>query len=162
MFEFLNTWLAAGWWVAILLIVVGCTALIKGAGWLVDGASGLAKEYGISDIVIGLTVVAFGTSLPELVTTITAARKDESELLVGNIIGSNIFNICVVLGVPVAIFGTIQPDSFEAIDIVMLLGSTVLLWLCARKGSPITRREGILMLMVFALYYGYIIYGALA
>lgn len=145
-----------------LFVILGLIGVIAGSQFVVSSASYVAGVIGVSERMIALTVVAFGTSLPELVTTITAARKDESELLVGNIIGSNIFNICVVLGVPVAIFGTITPDSFEAIDIVMLLGSTVLLWLCARKGSPITRREGFLMLMVFALYYGYIIYGALA
>ena len=143
-------------------VIIGLIGVVAGSQLVVNSASTIASTIGISDRIIALTVVAFGTSLPELVTTITAAKRGENELLVGNIIGSNIFNICIVLGIPVAIFGTITPESFEMLDIVMLLGSTVLLWLVARKGSPITRREGSLMLIVFALYYGYIIYGALA
>ena len=147
---------------SFLLVVLGLVGVVAGSQFVVNSASFLAAAAGISDRVIALTVVAFGTSLPELVTTITAARRKENELLVGNIIGSNIFNICIVLGIPVAIFGTITPESFQAIDIIMLLGSTILLWMVARKGSPITKREGLLMLIVFALYYIYIAYGALA
>ena len=146
---------------SFFFVFLGLAGVVAGSQFVVSSASFLASAIGISDRVIALTVVAFGTSLPELVTTITAARRGENELLVGNIIGSNIFNICIVLGIPVAIFGTITPESFQAIDIAMLLGSTALLWLVARKGSPITKREGLLMLIVFALYYTYIAYGAL-
>lgn len=147
---------------SFLFVILGLVGVVAGSQFVVNSASFLASAIGISDRVIALTVVAFGTSLPELVTTITAARRGENELLVGNIIGSNIFNICIVLGIPVVIFGTITPESFQAIDIIMLIGSTVLLWMVARKGSPITKREGLLMLLVFALYYAYIAYGALA
>ena len=147
---------------SFLFVFLGLIGVVAGSQLVVNSASTIASTIGISDRIIALTVVAFGTSLPELFTTITAAKKGENELLVGNVIGSNIFNICIVLGVPGAIFGTITPESFEAIDIVMLIGSSALLWLVARKGSQITRREGALMLIVFALYYGYIVYGALA
>lgn len=146
---------------SFLLVIVGLVGVVAGSQFVVDSASAIAATIGISDRIIALTIVAFGTSLPELVTTITAARRGENELLVGNIIGSNIFNICIVLGIPVVIFGTITPESFQVIDIIMLIGSTALLWLVARRGSPITRREGALMLLVFALYYTYIVYGAL-
>lgn len=147
---------------SFLFVFIGLIGVVAGSQLVVNSASTIASTIGISDRIIALTVVAFGTSLPELFTTITAAKKGENELLVGNVIGSNIFNICIVLGVPGAIFGTITPESFEAIDIIMLIGSSALLWLVARKGSQITRREGALMLIVFALYYGYIVYGALA
>jgi len=147
---------------SLLFVVLGLAGVIIGSQLVVNSASTLAEAIGISDRIIALTVVAFGTSLPELVTTITAARRKENELLVGNIIGSNIFNICIVLGVPTAIFGTITPESFEVLDVIMMIGSAALLWLVARKGSPISRREGAFMLIVFALYYSYIIYGALA
>ena len=147
---------------SFLFVAIGLVGVVAGSQLVVSSASTIASNIGISDRIIALTVVAFGTSLPELVTTITAAKRGENELLVGNIIGSNIFNICIVLGIPGAIFGTITPDSFEAIDIVMLIGSAALLWIVARRGSRITRREGILMLVVFTLYYSYIIYGALA
>lgn len=152
---------------SFLFVVLGLVGVVLGSELVVDSASTIASAIGVSDRIIALTVVAFGTSLPELVTTITAARRNESELLVGNIIGSNIFNICIVLGLPVAIFGNISPESFEAIDIAMLIGSSVILWMVAHRGSHgkngrIKRSEGVLMLVIFVLYYAYIIYGALA
>ena len=98
MFDFFNTWMqAGGWWVAAALLVVGFLLLVWGADWLVDGASGLAKRYHVSDLVIGLTIVAIGTSLPELVTCVIAAKKGETDIAVGDIVGSNIFNILFFL-----------------------------------------------------------------
>jgi cation:H+ antiporter len=146
---------------SFLFVILGLAGVVIGSQLVVNSASTIAEAIGISDRIIALTVVAFGTSLPELVTTITAAKRGENELLIGNIIGSNIFNICIVLGLPIAIFDTVAPESFEVIDVIMMIGSAALLWLVARKGSPISRREGAFMLVVFALYYGYIIYGAL-
>ena len=147
---------------SFLFVVLGLVGVVAGSQFVVNSASWLAAAMGISDRIIALTVVAFGTSLPELVTTVTAARRHENELLVGNIIGSNIFNICIVLGLPVAVFGTINPRSFEVLDVIMMVGSAALLWFVARKGSPISKREGALMLVVFAAYYGYIVYNAVA
>ncbi|MBQ3296204.1 sodium:calcium antiporter, partial [Candidatus Saccharibacteria bacterium] len=152
---------------SFIMVVLGLAGVVGGSQLVVNSASTLAAMVGISDRIIALTVVAFGTSLPELVTTITAARRHENELLVGNIIGSNIFNICIVLGLPVAIFGTITPGSFELLDIIMMIGSSVILWMVAKRGEDgsggiIKRSEGFLMLVIFAIYYGYIIYGALA
>ena len=148
--------------IAMLLVVTGLVGVVLGSQLVVNSASTIAAEIGVSDRIIALTVVAFGTSLPELVTTITAARRGENELLVGNIIGSNIFNICIVLGIPVAIFGSITPESFELLDLVMLIGSAIILWLVAKTDTTITRKEGVLMLAIFTIYYSYIIYGALA
>lgn len=142
---------------SFLLVIVGLVGVVGGSQLVVNSASTIASAIGISDRVIALTVVAFGTSLPELMTTITAARRGENELLVGNIIGSNIFNICIVLGLPVVIFGGIKPESFEMIDVIMMVGSAALLWFVARRGSPISKKEGAIMLLVFAAYYGYII-----
>ena len=146
---------------SFLLVIVGLVGVVGGSQLVVNSASTIASAIGISDRVIALTVVAFGTSLPELMTTITAARRGENELLVGNIIGSNIFNICIVLGLPVVIFGGIKPESFEMIDVIMMVGSAALLWFVARKGSPISKKEGAIMLLVFAVYYGYIIVNTL-
>lgn len=146
---------------SFLLVIVGLVGVVGGSQLVVNSASTIASAIGISDRVIALTVVAFGTSLPELVTTITAARRGENELLVGNIIGSNIFNICIVLGLPVVIFGGIKPESFEMIDVIMMVASAALLWFVARKGSPISKKEGVIMLLVFAVYYGYIIVNTL-
>lgn len=146
---------------SFLLVILGLVGVVAGSQFVVNSASYLAGVMGISDRIIALTVVAFGTSLPELATTITAARRHENELLVGNIIGSNIFNICIVLGLPVAIFGGIRPESLEMLDVIMIVVSAALLWIVARKGSPISKKEGVLLLVVFAAYYGYIIYNAL-
>ncbi|MDO4760156.1 MAG: calcium/sodium antiporter [Candidatus Saccharibacteria bacterium] len=146
---------------SFLLTGLGLAGIIGGSQLVVSGASTIASSMGISDRMISLTVVALGTSLPELVTTITAARRKETDLIVGNIIGSNIFNICVVLGVPVALFGSVSPKSFEMIDLVVMLGSAALLWLFVERDHKISRIEGAIFLTIFAVYYGSIIYGAL-
>ena len=148
--------------ISLLLILVGLAGVVGGSELVVSSASTIAASIGISDRMIALTIVAFGTSLPELITTIKAAKRGENELLVGNIIGSNIFNICIVLGLPVALFGTITPSSFEIIDLIMLVGATVILLLVSRSGRKITRLEGILMLATFAIYYSYIIINAVS
>jgi cation:H+ antiporter len=147
---------------SLILVLVGLVGVVGGSELVVSSASAIATAIGISDRMIALTVIAFGTSLPELITTIKAAKKGETELLVGNIIGSNIFNICIVLGLPVTLFGTVTPDSFELLDIVMLVGSAAILLLVARSGRKITRGEGALMLATFAIYYSYIVYSALS
>ena len=147
---------------SFILILVGLISVVGGSELVVSSASSIASAIGVSDRMIALTVIAFGTSLPELITTIKAAKKGETELLVGNIIGSNIFNICIVLRLPVALFGTVTPESFEALDIAMLVGSAAILLLAARSGRKITRGEGALMLATFALYYGYIVFATLS
>lgn len=147
---------------SFLITIIGLACLIAGSQAVVNSASFIASSIGISERIISLTVIALGTSLPELVTTIVAARRKETDLIVGDIIGSNIFNICIVMGLPVAIFGTITPESFQMIDLFMLVFSAVLLFLFARRDHKISRFNGILMLLIFALYYGFIIYGALA
>lgn len=147
---------------SIILTLVGLAGVVVGSQFVVNSASSIATSIGISDRIIALTVVAFGTSLPELITTITAAKRGENELLIGNIIGSNIFNICIVLGIPAFIAGTIVPTDFAFVDLVMLLASVIILYLVTIRDRKITRLEGTMMLLIFATYYGYIIYGALA
>ena len=146
---------------SFLLVIVGLIGVVAGSQLVVGAASTIATVMGISERIIALTVVALGTSLPELVTTVTAAKKGESDLLVGNIVGSNIFNICVVLALPIAISGSISPENFELLDLILLFGSSAILSMLARKNHDITRLEGTLMLIIFAIYYGYIVYGAL-
>ena len=138
---------------SLILVVIGILGIILGSNLVVDSATKIATFIGVSERIVALTIVAFGTSLPELVTTIIAARKGETDLVVGNIIGSNIFNICVVLGIPVAIFGGITPGSFQMIDLIMLVGSSFLLFVFSETSKKITRKEGIFMLAAFALYY---------
>lgn len=140
-------------WKSLLFVLIGLGGIILGSDLVVNNASDIAKNIGLSERVIALTVIAFGTSLPELVTTIVSAKKGEQDLLIGNIIGSNIFNICVVLGIPVVIFGTISPTSFQMLDLILLILSSFMLWLFAETKRTITRWQGITMLLVFAIYY---------
>lgn len=143
--------------VSLILVAVGLVGIVIGSELVVDNASNIASIIGMSERTIALTVVAFGTSLPELVTTIVAARKNEQDLAVGNIIGSNIFNICVVLGVPVAIFGTIAPVGFQMLDVIMLVVSAALLFVFSASTKRINRVEGVIMLVLFVAYYSVVL-----
>lgn len=139
---------------SLLFVLIGLAAIIIGSDLVVDNASSIASALGISERIIALTVIAFGTSLPELVTTVVSAKKGEQDLLVGNIIGSNIFNICLVLGIPVVIFGGIAESSFQMLDLVMLIVSAALLFIFSKTSKQkISRSEGAIMLAVFAVYY---------
>ena len=145
---------------SFIITILGLIGVVAGSQLVVNSASTIATTVGISERIISLTIIALGTSLPELVTTVIAAKKKESDLLVGNIVGSNIFNICVVLSLPVAFAGGITPNNFQFIDLTMLAISSVLLCVLARRHHKISRFDGILMLIIFLLYYGFIIYGA--
>ncbi|MBR1376887.1 MAG: calcium/sodium antiporter [Bacilli bacterium] len=143
---------------SIAFVIIGLGALIYGSNLVVDSASYIARQLHISDRVIALTIVAFGTSLPELVTTITSSLKGEQDLLLGNLIGSNIFNICIVLGLPVAIFGTIEATGFNLIDIIAFILSSVILMVVAKTKATVSRKEGIIMLLIFVIYYSLVIF----
>lgn len=142
---------------SIILVIIGLVGIILGSELVVNNAADIAELLGFSERVISLTIIAFGTSLPEIVTTIISSKKGEQDLLLGNIIGSNIFNICVVLGIPVAIFGTITPEGYNSMDLIMLIVSTMLLFIFCKSNKKITRLEGILMLLTFLAYYTYIV-----
>lgn len=142
-------------WAAILLVILSCLMLYLGAEFLVDGATSLAKALGVSNKVIGLTIVAIGTSLPELAASVAAALKKEMEISIGNIIGSNIFNILSVLGLS----AFIRPIEFDftqyRIDfMVMIAFATILVILIRpRKGqSLLGRAAGMLMFAAYAVY----------
>ena len=143
---------------SIILTALGVAAIILGSNLVVNNATSIAKVLGISEKIIALTVVAIGTSLPELVTSITATVKGEYEIAIGNVVGSNIFNIGIVLGIPTAILGDINNVSFNAIDLMVLELSAVLLFLFSFNDRKINRIEGILMLLVFIGYYSYVIF----
>ena len=137
MFDFLDTWLnSGGWIVAIPLIMAGCVALVKGADWLVDGASGLAKKYGVSDIVIGLTIVAFGTSMPEFVVNMVAVGQGSTEIAITNVLGSNIINTFVILGCTALIFPISSQRTTRRFDIPWSLLAALLVLLFAVYNSP--------------------------
>ena len=140
---------------SVIYILLGAVAIAVGSDWVVDGACTVAAAIGISQTLIGLTVVAFGTSLPELVTSIVAARKGEVDMALGNVIGSNIFNILMVLGIAAAI----SPVAFlteNIIDIAVLIVFSVIGWIMAWTKRELNRKEGIIMLLLYAVYVVYI------
>lgn len=144
---------------SIIFTVLGIVCIILGSNVVVDSASSIATMMGVSQKMIALTVVAFGTSLPELVTSIVSTKKGEQEILVGNIVGSNIFNIGIVLGVPVALFGGIQAIGFNIIDLVTMIIAAILLFVFSYKDNKITKFEGMILLSIFVIYYTYVILG---
>ncbi len=141
-------------WMLIVLAIVGVTLIVEGSDVTVNAATEIAKAAGLSDRFIGLTIVALGTSLPELVTSVSAARKGKADIAIGNIVGSNIFNVLFVVGTT----ALITPVLFEAnflIDSVIAIAAGVLLWVCVFKKHKLNRTGGILMLLG---YVGYFIY----
>ena len=143
---------------SLILVFIGLIGIIMGSNFVVDSSSNIAKYIGISERLISLTIIAIGTSLPELVTTLVSAKQGEQDMLVGNIIGSNIINICVVLGIPVTIYGELTPSSFLTRDIIMFVGAASLLFIFSITKKKITRLEGIIMLLTFVIYYISIIF----
>ena len=121
--------------------------VILGADWLTKGASALARRFNISELVIGLTIVAIGTSLPELVTSITAIKKGENQLVIGNVIGSNIFNILFVLGASSAI-SAIPLDSSMLIDVVFMIAVTILCFIFGKTQDKYDKKEGVILIVV--------------
>lgn len=140
---------------SIIFIVLGCAAIAFGSDWVVDGATTIAEAMGVSQTLIGLTVVAFGTSLPELATSIMAAKKNEVDMALGNAIGSNIFNILMVLGIAAAI----SPMAFiteNIIDIVILIAFSAIVWIMAWTKHELSKKEGWVMAILYAMYVVYI------
>jgi len=147
---------------ALLMIVIGLFGIVLGSDFVVKGASEIAAAFGVSQRIISLTIVALGTSLPELVTSVIATKKGEYDIAIGNIVGSNIFNIGIVAGLPVAIFGGVGGGAFSYIDIIALIISAVVLFFFARHGGRIGYKKGIIFLLMFAAYYGYVMMGSFA
>ena len=145
--------------VNILLLLVGLGLVVLGADWLVNGASSIARMAGISEFVIGLTIVGFGTSCPELVVSLTGAIEGNSDISVGNVVGSNIFNVLFILGLTAMFLPVGMTDKNRRIDIPITLGVTILLVILGITGSMsgpvISRWEGVLMLLVFSVYLFY-------
>lgn len=142
---------------AILYTILGLLAIIVGGNFVVSSATAIATALGVSQKFIALTIVALGTSLPELVTSIAAAQKGKQDLAIGNVIGSNIFNICFVAGFPAAFIGNIIPSSPVIIDLMIMLLATLMLFFFSYTKKKITKLEGISFLLVFVVYYGYLI-----
>lgn len=137
---------------AIGLSVAGLLMVIVGAGWLVDGSIELARRLGVSEALIGLTMVAVGTSLPELAVSISATLKKQGDVVLGNIIGSNIFNTLGILGVSGLVAPLAIDREFASFDVLVMGGATALLIFCGWTGRRIGRREGALMVLLYGLY----------
>lgn len=142
-------------WLCFLYIAGGMAAIVAGGDLVVDAAAAIAESFGLSATLIGLTIVAMGTSLPELVTSAVAARKGETDMALGNVIGSNIFNILLVLGLAGAI-SPIEVLKVNMIDGIILIGMSCIVWIFAWCKKQISRMEGAVMIAVYAVYLGYI------
>ncbi len=142
-------------WVLAALIVVGIGCIVAGGEFAVRGATGLARAFGLSESLIGLTIVAVGTSLPELVTSIVAARRGENEIAMGNVIGSNLFNILCILGIS-AFLNPITVAPTAMVDAALLTIVSVVFWFAARRGT-LSRMTGGLMVCLYVAYTGYLI-----
>lgn len=143
-------------WKCIVYILIGIVGVIAGGQLTVKGAVMMAEQLGMSETVIGLTVVAIGTSLPELVTSVVAAFKKQADIAVGNVVGSNIFNILFILGASATI-GRVEPSINPAADIYVLLGISVLTYLISLIFKKINRPSGIVMILVYAAYTAWLL-----
>ena len=140
--------------VSIFLMFAGLGLLIFGANLFVQSAVAIAKMFNVSDAIIGLTIVAVGTSLPELITSIVAAYKKESDIAIGNVVGSNIFNILGILGITALII-PISSVGISYIDLVVMVFTAIILFPLSRSGFSISRLEGTILLIG---YFGYVYY----
>jgi K+-dependent Na+/Ca+ exchanger family protein len=142
-------------WKCILFMLVGGVMVVKGSDFAVSGASAIARFFGMSERFIGLTIVAFGTSLPELVTSVTAAKKGNAGIAIGNIVGSNIFNILFVIGTT-SLICTVPFESKFIIDTIIAIASGAVLWLGTYKNRELRKPCGIVMLLGYAAYFIYL------
>ena len=145
-----SAWLAGGG------VLLGLLALVAGAQLLVSGATSIARSLGVPELIIGLTLVAIGTSLPELATSAIAAAKGESDIALGNIVGSNIFNILGILGITILVRPIDLPFGSIAIDLAVMVAVSALLWPFLRTGMRLGRREGATFLMLYVAYVVYL------
>lgn len=141
---------------SVVFILGGLAGIVWGGDLVVDNACLIAKEFGLSQTFIGLTIVALGTSLPELVTSVVAARKGENDLAVGNVVGSNIFNILLILGVSATIT-PIHLDVTAVYDTLILVGVSLLVYVTAWKKQEMKKREGLLFLVTYVVFFMYIL-----
>ena len=140
---------------SIIILIIGFALLMKGADYFVEGSSSVAKQLHVPSMIIGMTIVAMGTSLPEFVTSVVAARKNEVDMAFGNVIGSNIFNILFILGVTAAR----SPVAFimeNVVDSILLVLVSILVWVFAWSRLHIEKKEGVVLVALYAAYLGYI------
>ncbi len=143
-------------WKLLILTVIGLVLIVWGSDVTVDAATNIAKELGMSERFIGLTIVALGTSLPELFTSVSAAMKGKADIAIGNVVGSNIFNILFVVGTSSLITPVLFASNF-IIDTLIAVAAGVLLWVCVFRKQKLTRLGGIIMLVCYAAYFVYLL-----
>jgi len=143
-------------WKTLLYILVGIVAIVMGGDLVVDSASAIARAFGMSDTLVGLTIVAIGTSLPELVTSVVACGKGESGLALGNAVGSSIFNLLFILGIS-SVLSPIGATTEGVIDMVILIGVSTLIIPLSMIGKKVSRFDGVLCILVYVVYMGYAI-----
>lgn len=141
---------------SVAYTIIGLIMIIIGSNLIVDNSVLIAESLNVSEKIISMTIITIGTSLPEIIMSIVSVKKNEFDFTLGNIIGTNIFNIGIVLGLPILICGSIYPSTFNIVDMAVLLSSAVLLLLFASNDKTISRKEGVLFLMVFLAYYIYL------
>lgn len=142
-------------WMCLLWTAIGLVAIILGSNFSVDAASNIARILGLSERFIGLTIVALGTSLPELVTSVMAARKGNADIAIGNIVGSNIFNILFVVGLSSVIISVPFASAF-IVDMIVAIGAGVLLWICSLHKKKLIPIHGVVFLLAYAGYFAYL------
>ncbi len=143
--------------ISIILILIGFILLIKGADFLVDGASNIAKKFHIPEIIIGLTIISIGTSMPELFVSITSALDGYSDMAIGNVVGSNIANLLLILGVSAIINSIEFQKETRMIEIPLCLVITIVFMLICNIGQDVTKVEGIILIILFIMFIGYTI-----
>lgn len=144
---------------SFMYVIIGIFGIVFGSNFVVDSASSIASILGVSERMIGLTIVALGTSLPELVTSVVATKRGEYDIAIGNVVGSNIFNIGMVIGLPTAILGGIGEIAINYIDLAVMILAALMLFLFSFKKHTLTKRAGISFLVLFVIYYAYVILG---
>lgn len=144
--------------VSCVLLLITILLIIYSSDLIVNSAKNIASGLNISEKAITMTAIVIGTSLPEMIMTVISAKKGEFDMAIGNIIGTNIFNICIVLGLPILIYGNIILEGFGFIDILAVFLSSFLLFVFARSEREVSKKEGIIMLLVFVLYYVYMLF----
>ena len=144
-------------WKGLLYVILGLVGLVVGSNVFVDSATAVAEELGVSQSIIGLTIVAGGTSLPELATSVVAARKGQSAIAIGNVIGSNVFNILMILGLTATIC-PMQIGGITIVDMAVMLISVLLLWLFSFTKLTVEKWEGAVLTLCYVAYMGWLFY----
>lgn len=138
------------------ILIVGFLFLVKGADWFVEGSASIARKFGIPQLIIGLTIVAMGTSMPEAAVSITAAMQQNAGITIGNVVGSNILNIFIILGLTALITNVAIQRSTLFYEIPFMMFVTVVLMICGITGGKVTFAEGIVLWVLFLVYLGYL------